>query len=594
MLEINFKRLKKKAKWFRKNKLAWVFPSSLCLLVFLTFITYHLAYWDKIYPGIKVLSLNLSNRTQAQAMDKLTDFLNQKDFHQIQVQYDSQSWVISFESIKFQPETETTIQKAYSLGRKDSFIENLQTKWQAWHQGLNLPLSYTLDEDSLREQIATFSAEIYVPTVEPQIKVNGQLVGIEPGKAGQEVNQRSLLLQIKQQLQNYQTEPIILPVIQLDPQLTEEETEETKKRAESLLGKSIKITVGDQVFNLDQEILISFLDFRHGFDQVKIEEYLKNLGQSVNRPPENAAFRFENNRVLVFKPAEQGIEIDEKQALKDLNQILNQIEEAEEKELALTLQIRETPPTVKTEDVNDLGIKELLGQGVSYFRGSIASRIHNLQLASSRLNGILIPPGETFSFNQTLGEVSQATGYKEAYIIKEGRTILGDGGGVCQVSTTFFRAALAAGLPIIERAPHAYRVYYYEQNTQVGVDATVWEPSPDLKIKNDTPAHILIQAYANTGQYRLTFEFYGTSDGRKATISKSRIWDQTPPPPDLYQDDPTLPAGTVKQIDWSAWGAKVAFDWKVERAGEVLQERTFYSSYRPWQAVFLRGTGPVQ
>jgi vancomycin resistance protein YoaR len=249
---------------------------------------------------------------------------------------------------------------------------------------------------------------------------------------------------------------------------------------------------------------------------------------------------------------------------------------------------------IKTEEVNDLGIKELLGRGISYFRGSIASRIHNIQIASSRLNGILIPPGETFSFNQTLGEVSQATGYKEAYIIKEGRTILGDGGGVCQVSTTFFRATLDAGLPIIERAPHAYRVYYYEQNSQVGVDATVWEPSPDLKIKNDTPAHILVQAYVNPSQYRLTFEFYGTSDGRKATISKSRIWDQTPPPPDLYQDDPTLPTGTTKQIDWSAWGAKVAFDWKVERGGEILQERTFYSSYRPWQAVFLRGTGPAQ
>jgi len=594
MLEINFKRLKKKVKWLRKNKLAWGLPGGLGLLVFLTFITYHLAYWDQIYPGVRVLGINLSNQTQAQALTEISRYLSQKDFHQIEIKYDTQPWLISFESIKFQPETEITIQKAYSSGRKDSFIENLQTKWQAWHQGLNLPLSYTLDEDSLREQIATFSAEIYVPTVEPQIKVNGQLVGIEPGKAGQEVDQRSLLLQIKQQLQNYQSEPIILPVIQLNPQLTEEETEKTKKRAESLLGKSIKIGIADQVFNLDQEILISFLDFRNGFDQAKIEEYLKNLGQSVNRPPENAAFRFENNRVLVFKPAQQGIEIDEKQALKNLNQILNQIEEAEEKELALTLQIRETPPTVKTEDVNDLGIKELLGQGVSYFRGSIASRIHNLQLASSRLNGILIPPGETFSFNQTLGEVSQATGYKEAYIIKEGRTILGDGGGVCQVSTTFFRAALDAGLPIIERAPHAYRVYYYEQNTQVGVDATVWEPSPDLKIKNDTPAHILIQAYANTGQSRLTFEFYGTSDGRKATISKSRIWDQTPPPPDLYQDDPTLPTGTVKQIDWSAWGAKVAFDWKVERGGEVLQERTFYSSYRPWQAIFLRGTGPAQ
>ena len=594
MLENNFKEIKKKAKWFRKNKLSWIFPGGLLLLILLVFSTYHLAYQNKIYPGISILGLNLSNQTQAQAIAELTNYLNKKDFRQIEIKYDNQSWLISFESIKFQPQIETTIKKAYSLGRQGPLIKDLQIKWQVWQQGLDLPVSYSFSENSLRDQIATVSAEIYIPTVEPQIMVSGQGVGIEPGKPGQEVNQRSLLLQIKRQLQNYETNPIILPVIQLNPQLTEEEVEQTKKRAEILLGKSIKINVEGQIFNLDQEVLINFLDFQNGFDQIKIEEYLSNLADSVNRPPENATFQFENNRVTVFKPAKEGIEIDQKQAFQDLNQTLDQLEKGEDEELALTFKISKALPTIKTEDVNDLGIKELIGQGVSYFRGSITSRIHNIQLASSRLNGLLIPPGETFSLNQALGEVSQATGYKEAYIIKEGRTILGDGGGVCQVSTTFFRAALDAGLPIIERAPHAYRVYYYEQNSQVGVDATVWEPSPDLKIKNDTPAHILVQAYANTRNVRLTFEFYGASDGRKAIISKSLIWDQVPPPPDLYQDDPTLPTGVVKQIDWSAWGAKTSFDWRVTRGGEILQERTFYSSYRPWQAVFLRGTGPVQ
>jgi vancomycin resistance protein YoaR len=112
-----------------------------------------------------------------------------------------------------------------------------------------------------------------------------------------------------------------------------------------------------------------------------------------------------------------------------------------------------------------------------------------------------------------------------------------------------------------------------------------------LKFKNDTPAHILIQTYVNTGTNYMKVEIYGTSDGRRATISNARIWGQTAPPEPLYQDDPTLPAGTIEQIDWAAWGAKTAFDWKVVRSGEMLQERTFYSNFRPWQAVYLRGTG---
>ena len=216
---------------------------------------------------------------------------------------------------------------------------------------------------------------------------------------------------------------------------------------------------------------------------------------------------------------------------------------------------------------------------------------HNVALTAAKLNGILLAPGETFSFNQTIGDVSAETGFQQAYIIKEGRTVLGDGGGVCQDSTTMFRAALDAGLEIVQRNAHAYRVSYYEQNSPAGIDATVYSPSPDFKFKNDTPAHILIQTTVNTGANYLKIEVYGTSDGRVSTISNARLWDQVPPPPALYQDDPSLPNGQVKQIDWEAWGAKAAFDWKVVRGSETLHEKTFYSNYRPWQAVYLRGTG---
>lgn len=593
-MKTNFKKVRKKLKLFLKTRFLLWFWGGLILLVFLTTGLYHLAYWHKIFPGISVLGLDLSNQTPTQAQAKLTDHLTKQNFFQIPIRSDGQFWSIQLNSIGFQPNLETTIEKAYRLGRQGQFSQNLLIKWQAWRQGINLKLDYSLSESLLRNQIATISAQVYIPAVEPQIKITAKGIEIEAGQPGQEVDQRALLAQARQRLQNYDSNSIDLPVLQLNPQLSPEQIEQTKKRVESLLGKSIKLLVEEQGFVLGQEEIINFLDFTNGFDQVKIEAYLKNLGQSVNRPPQNAAFQFASGRVVVFKPAKEGLELNQVQSLRDLNAILTQLETSEEKELAFNLQVSKTQPAIKTEDVNSLGIKELLGRGISYFRGSIASRIHNIQLASSRLNGLLVPPGEVFSFNQALGEVSQATGYREAYIIKEGRTILGDGGGVCQVSTTFFRAALYSGLPIIERQAHAYRVSYYEQNTQVGIDATVWEPTADLKIKNDTPAHILIQAQVNTAQKILVFGFYGTGDGRRAIIGKSRIWDQVPPPPDLYQDDPTLPAGTVKQIDWKAWGAKVAFDWRVERAGEVLQERTFYSAYRPWQAVFLRGTGPAQ
>jgi vancomycin resistance protein YoaR len=272
---------------------------------------------------------------------------------------------------------------------------------------------------------------------------------------------------------------------------------------------------------------------------------------------------------------------------------LRTLEGSDETQFTLDIPVDKSSPKTGTSDINNLGIKELIGRGTSKFAGSIPNRIHNVNLAASKFKGVLVAPGETFSFNETLGDVSEMTGYKQAYVIKEGKTVLGDGGGVCQVSSTLFRAALDAGLPIVERQAHAYRVGYYEQNSAPGFDATVYAPHPDLKILNDTPGHILIQPVIDLPNVFLAFEIYGSSDGRISEVGKPVVANQVAPAEDLYIDDPTLTTGVIKQTEHKAWGAKVTFTYKVTRNGEKLIERTFISNYRPWQAVFLRGTGPA-
>lgn len=322
------------------------------------------------------------------------------------------------------------------------------------------------------------------------------------------------------------------------------------------------------------------------FDSIVLENFLEEFSKEIDIPPQEALFKFEAGRVVAFRPSSPGRAVDREKAKEDFGRLPSPPREG-----IINLSVVPVKPKVSTEEANNLGIKELLGEGKSFFQGSIPARVHNISLAASRLNGLLIAPDEIFSFNKALGEVSAQTGYKQAYVIKEKRTILDDGGGVCQVSTTFFRAALTSGLPIEERHAHAYRVSYYEQGGfGPGLDATVYAPGVDLKVKNDMPTYILIQTRVNTKEATLIFDLYGTSDGRKIFIGKPRIWDQTPPPPDLYQDDPTLAKDQVRQIDFAAWGAKAAFDWKVSRGEEVLQDRTFYSNFAPWQAVYLRGT----
>ena len=324
-----------------------------------------------------------------------------------------------------------------------------------------------------------------------------------------------------------------------------------------------------------------------------IDDTLDYLAVSIDTPTEDALFNFEDNKVTLFKPSKIGRKLNIEQTKSFILSYITSVSSrniSSRNEIIIQLPVDDVIPNITTESSNTYGIKELLAKGTSKFAGSIAGRIHNIELAASKLNGKLVAPGDTFSFNGALGDVSIATGFQTAYIIKDGRTILGDGGGVCQVSTTLFRAALNTGLPIVERHPHSYRVSYYEQDSGPGLDATVFAPSYDLKFKNDTANYILIQSTTDRKNQTLTFDIYGTSDGRKAEVAKPVILSSVPPPPDLYEDDPTLAKGAVKQVDWKAWGAKVYFNYKVTKEGHAPIERTFYSTFQPWQSVFLRGT----
>ncbi len=446
---------------------------------------------------------------------------------------------------------------------------------------------FSWQENQLVEVIASISAQINIPAREPEIHTTNGQITVSAGENGQAVDERQLRLNLQQAITSF-SPTVTIPVTQLSPRLTSDQAESMRQRAERLQGKKLTLTWPEGSNEIGSEQMFAWLD-ASGWNREHIATWVAQLATGIDRPAQNALFKYVGSgKVEEFKPAADGLTVKQDELVSQIIDRLNSLE-ADSETATLTIPIARTAPAIATESVNNLGIKELVGRGESNFTGSIANRIFNIKKAAGNMNGILVAPGETFSFNKYVGDISTEGGYKQAYIIKDGKTILGDGGGVCQVSTTLFRAVLNSGLPVVERTAHAYRVHYYEQDSQPGFDATVFTPAVDFKFKNDTPNYLLIQSRVNEASKRLVFEIYGTSDGRQVTLSRARVWDIVPPPPDLYTDDPTLPAGTVKQVDWKAWGAKAAFDYKVTRGGEALQSRTFYSAYRPWQAVYLRG-----
>ncbi|MBI2310315.1 VanW family protein, partial [Candidatus Collierbacteria bacterium] len=352
-------------------------------------------------------------------------------------------------------------------------------------------------------------------------------------------------------------------------------------------GKTLRVFRNDYSYSLQTEAVFKLIGLTgEVINAEEIERILGEIKPNVEVEARNAIFNIDENKVVEFSPEIAGVKVDEVKFREKLKMVMTGSETSE-----LEIPVIVTEPKIRAGDINNLGIKTLIGVGTSKFHNSIPNRIHNLTLASARLNGAIVAPGETFSLGNQIGDVSRATGYREAYVISQGRTVLGDGGGVCQVSTTMFRAALNAGLPIVERKAHSYRVHYYEEDLGPGFDATVFLPSADLKFVNDTPGHILVQTKVDPKTFSMRYEIYGTNDGRVAMLSKAKTYSQSAPLPTVYQDDPTLPLGTKKQVDWSAWGAKVSFDYKVTRGGEILQDRTFFSTYQPWAAVYLVGTG---
>jgi vancomycin resistance protein YoaR len=237
-----------------------------------------------------------------------------------------------------------------------------------------------------------------------------------------------------------------------------------------------------------------------------------------------------------------------------------------------------------TEEINDFGIKNIIGTGKSNFAGSPKNRRHNISVGAGTLNGLLIKPDEEFSLNQALGKIDKETGYLPELVIKDNKTIPEYGGGLCQIGTTMFRTALATGLPITMRRNHSYRVVYYEP---AGTDAAIYNPWPDLKFINDTGHYILIQSRIEGDN--LYFDMWGSNDGRIVDKTEPIIYNIITPGPTKMVETLDLPAGEKKCTEKPHNGADTYFDYKVTYANGEIKEKRFSSHYVPWREVCLIG-----
>lgn len=231
------------------------------------------------------------------------------------------------------------------------------------------------------------------------------------------------------------------------------------------------------------------------------------------------------------------------------------------------------------------GITAHLGTGSTNYQGSSPERITNIHIGAKRFKERLVGDG-VVSFNKIVGPISKRAGFVTGLVIAGDQTADGIGGGICQVSTTVFRTLYVAGLPLLERRPHSYQVFYYKPQ---GLDATIYQPSLDLKFRNNTGAPLWFQSDWDDEAANLTVHVFGKPRPYVVQIEGPKVLKETAPPPDRFVKDRKLAKGQRKQIDWAAKGAEIEVVRKLLKDGKVVAKDVLRSSYRPWPNIYLIG-----
>lgn len=321
------------------------------------------------------------------------------------------------------------------------------------------------------------------------------------------------------------------------------------------------------------------------------------VAPDITVPAQDAKFDVsESGRVTAFQASRSGVALDIDEtvsAIQDAMRARNW-EDPEPPE-SVSVHVEQTEPNITMSEVNDLGITEVLGVGVSDFAGSPANRVKNIQHAVRKLNGILIPPGEEFSTLTHTAPFTLEGGYLPELVIKGDEIKPEIGGGLCQIGSTLFRMAMNSGMPITERRNHSLVVRYYNDltNGNPGTDATIYDPAPDFKFLNDTGHHVLVQTGIDLANSKLYFTLWGTNDGRKGWYTPPVVDRWIPHGETKFIETTTLAPG-VKECQHAYTGADAHFTYIRTLPNGEREERLFESHYRPLPQICLVGVEPSE
>lgn len=494
-------------------------------------------------------------------------------------------------------DADASIAAARLVARQGSLPIRVVATLKSMLLGTDLPFVVAIDTATINQSLLDLpgtapetpvvSADL-VPTDDTPVRFQ-----VSPAQTGATYNTALATDAIATMLASGAIDTIQLTNETVSPDVVEADVRALIPSAEALMDRESLLVIGPdkKTWTLTPRQLADWLTVERDAEgthltvtEASAETFLNQVKADIDVPAQNARFQIENNRVVEFQPAVDGITLDVGRTREHLATAV--LSKATSTEVIRTVD----PAEVTTESANSLGIREKLGTGESNYAGSPGNRIKNIRNAVRKLNGILIQPGETFSLINALQPFTIEGGYLPELVIKGDKITPEIGGGACQIGTTTFRAAMNSGLEIVERRNHSLVVRYYNDlsNNNPGTDATIYDPSPDFKFLNDTGSIVLFEAIMDETKKRLYFSFWGTSDGRNGSYSPPKLLRWIGAGPEKIVETTNLPPGK-RECQEAHPGADTTFTYTVVLPTGEKKEVVFDSHYRALPRICLVG-----
>ncbi len=558
---------------------------------------------QRFVPGVWVWNASLGGMSSEQAAAHLQTELPLHQPGIVLLGPEGQRWSFSPADLGVAINSEATLAQAYEPGHMSAGRAVFGERLTIMLDGLRLSPVLSWNPDIAWRALATVGMELARPVQDASVQLQGTQVVLASGSIGRRMEVSQTLEALLPYLYALEPVEVVVPVTDLPPDVDDGQAEQVIHIAEQILQAPLTLLVPDPKegdpgpWEIAPDVLARMLliqmaadELSVTLDQAALAQHLGQLAMALYREPVDATFDFNTDTIQLdlITPSAMGREMDVAATVLRINDML-----ADGQHMVPLVINQIEPAILDTLTAEDLGVRELVAVGESYFTGSSSARDRNIRLGASKFDGVVLAPGEEFSFNEHLGDVTSEAGYDESYVIIGNRTVPGVGGGICQVATTAFRAAYFGGFPIVERWPHAYRVAYYELGGfGPGFDATIYSPIVDFRFKNDTPYHLLVRTEIDAASSRLRYLFYSTAINRTVEQIGPEWGAPIPPGPSVYEYDETLPAGTVKKLESAHSGLSAVLGRVVKDGdGNVLYEDEFVSDFIPWPARYAFGPG---